>query len=458
LSQSRVLGRALTVGAALVAVAAVAFVLLGSGAGDYTVHARFQNAGQLVKGDLVQVAGVRVGEVREIELTDDGQADLTLTIDDDTYSPLRRGTLATVRQASLSGVANRYIDLRLPTGGADVAIDDGGTIEATDTTSAVDLDQLFNTFDPRSRKALQGVIRGFARSYDGRSAQANAGWLYLNPSLAATTRLFREVNRDTPLLRRFIDASSHLVTDVAARRGDLAGLVDDLATTTGAIGRQKQALATSIDRLPDFMRNANTTFVNLRAALDDVAPLVRESKPVAKQLRPFLAALRPLAQDAAPTVRDLAALVRTPGVANDLVELTRSTVPLAGIATKRAQRAGAERDGAFPETVKALDQATPELRFARPYAVDLTGWFDDFSHSGIYDALGGASRAAPYVNAFTNVNGLLKPILDPVVGDKAFAAVASLNQRNRCPGSVERGSLWDPAPGTCDPTQVPVGP
>jgi phospholipid/cholesterol/gamma-HCH transport system substrate-binding protein len=444
--------------AVLAAVAAIAFVLLGSGGSSYTVQAVFQNASQLVKGDLVQVAGVEIGEVTEIDLTDDGHADLTLRITDDTYAPLREGTLATVRQASLSGVANRYIDLRLPTGAGRKAIDDGGVIAAADTTSAVDLDELFNTFDPESRKALQGVIRGFAASYGGRAKAANAGWLYLNPSLAATSRLFREISYDTPLLRRFIDASSGLVTDVAARRDDLAGLVDNLATTTGAIGREKQALAGSIDQLPDFMRRANTTFVNLRATLGDLDPLVQDSKPVAKKLRPFLAALRPLAKDAAPTLRDLATLIRRSGSSNDLIELTKLTVPLAAITTKPGARTGATRDGAFAETVKALDEATPELRFARPYAVDLTGWFDDFSHSGVYDALGGASRAAPYANVFTNANGVLKPILDPIVGNKAFAAVASLNQRNRCPGSVERGSLWQPTPETCDATQIPVGP
>jgi hypothetical protein len=39
-----------------------------------------------------------------------------MKITDDGYHPLRVGTKAIVRQASLSGVANRYIDLRLPPG------------------------------------------------------------------------------------------------------------------------------------------------------------------------------------------------------------------------------------------------------------------------------------------------------------------------------------------------------
>jgi hypothetical protein len=45
----------------------------------------------------------------------------------------------------------RYVDLRLgPASGA--AIKNGGTIPTTDTTSAVDLDQLFNTLNGPTRK------------------------------------------------------------------------------------------------------------------------------------------------------------------------------------------------------------------------------------------------------------------------------------------------------------------
>jgi phospholipid/cholesterol/gamma-HCH transport system substrate-binding protein len=274
----------------------------------------------------------------------------------------------------------------------------------------------------------------------------------------ATRRLFEELNRDTPLLRRFVDASSKLVTDVAARRDDLAGLVDHLATATGALANEKAALSEAIGRLPPFMRRANTTFVNLRAALTDLKPLVDDSKPAAKALRPFLAALRPFARDARPTVRDLAGIVRRTGKSNDLVELTRSAVPLRNVAVGPVQANGKEREGALPATVKALGEATPELAFARPYAVDLTGWFDDFTHSGVYDALGGASRAALYVNGFSNINGILKPLL-PGDRESFFSAAASLNNRNRCPGSIERGGAWKPTPDyNCDLSQVPLGP
>jgi phospholipid/cholesterol/gamma-HCH transport system substrate-binding protein len=328
--------------AALIAIAAAtvfaAVLLLGGGGGGYQVNVRFENAAQLVKGNLVQVSGIPAGKVEDIRLTPDGQAELTLSIDGE-YAPLRRGTLATVRQASLSGVANRYIDLRLASDQAP-AIPDGGVIEQDSTTTAVDLDEIFNTLDPKTRRDLQQVIKGSAAQHEGRGEQMNAGLVYLNPSLQASSRLFRELNSDSKLLERFVVSSSQLVTDLADRREDLAGLVDHLATTTSAIGDQQQALADSVQQLPPFMRRANTTFLNLRAALDDLEPLVDDSKPVAKKLRPFLAELRPLAQDARPTFRDLSVLLKQPGKGNDLIDLTNDQVPLRDIAVRDVEENG----------------------------------------------------------------------------------------------------------------------
>jgi phospholipid/cholesterol/gamma-HCH transport system substrate-binding protein len=461
-----VIGRAAAIAAVLVAAVAVVVLLLGSGGKNYKVKAIFQNASQLVKGNLVQVSGKEVGKVKDITLTDHGQAELTLAINDG-YAPLRQGTDATVRASSLSGIANRYIDLRLgPANGREIP--NGGAIGPDHTTTAVDLDEIFNIFGPRERKALSGVIRGSATQYTGKGDLGNRGLIYLNPSIASTTALFQELNRDTSTFRRFITANAKLVTDVAERDDDLAGVIDHLATTVDAIGRQRDALADAISQLPDFMRRANTTFVNLRATLRDLTPLVNESKPVAKKLRPFLAELKLLAADARPTVRDLATLIKKSGANNDLIDLTASSIPVRDIAIGPVNENGASREGAFPASVKSLTGATPELSSARPYAPDLIGWFDDFSHSGVQDALGGVSRVALYANLFTTIGNIPQIIPNPLLTNPTlraagFNTTALTRQNNRCPGSMERtapdnSNPFVPSDVRCDKTQLPLGP
>ena len=59
------LARVAAVVAVAIAAAFAVVVLLKGASGGYTVKARFQNASQLVKGNLVQVSGIRAGTVRE---------------------------------------------------------------------------------------------------------------------------------------------------------------------------------------------------------------------------------------------------------------------------------------------------------------------------------------------------------------------------------------------------------
>ena len=454
--------RVLALGTLIAAVVLVGLMMFGGGGDGYTLKARFENAGQVVKGGLVEIAGRQVGTVTGQRLTGDGMAELTLNIDDE-WAPIPRGTHAQIRQFGLSGPASRYIELRLPTGerrGADLP--DGARLGLESTTSNVDIDEIFAIFDRRTRRSLKGVIRGSARQYAGEGKRAADGLLYLDPALVSASRLFGELNRDTPKLRRFIRESAGLVGDVADRRDDLASLVSNLADTTGAIARPRGALGQAIHELPPFMRRANTTYVNLRATLDDLDPLVRDFKPVAKQLLPYTAELRRLVQGLQPTVRDLAGVIRRRGRANDLVELARLTPRLRDIAVGPVRRNGKEREGALPASTEALTGATPRVAFARPYSVDFTGWLDDFSHSGNYDALGGFARIGTHVNAFSFKNGVISKI-EP--GDRAdsFKSLATLGQNNRCPGSAERdtgdrSTPWRPSPDfNCDPTQLPPG-
>ena len=306
-----VIGRTAAIAAVALAVVAVAAIVLRGGS-SYKVNAIFENASQIVTGDLVQVSGNNVGTVSNISLTPSGQAKLTLSINDSTFNELRQGTIATVREVSLSGIANRYVDLRLgPATGT--PIPNNGTIPTGDTASEVDLDEVLDTLDAPTRRALQGVIQGSAAQYAKEGQKMQAAWQYLNPAIASSSVLFHEINRDTNKFTHFIVNSSNLVSDIATRRSDLAGLVQNLSSTTGALARQHTALGESIQQLPGFMALADTTFVNLRNALDVVQPLVDVTKPVAPKLRQLLVQLKPLAEDSVPTVNDLAHVVSRPG-------------------------------------------------------------------------------------------------------------------------------------------------
>ncbi len=469
---SSVIVRIAAIAAVTVAIVAVAVILL-SGGSSYTVRADFQNASQIVQGDLVEVAGNQIGTVSHIAITRDGLAELTLSIGNGAYQHLPQGTQATIREASLSGVASRYVNLTLgPASNSNIP--DNGMIPANSTTSEVDLDQIFNTLNGPTRRGLQNVFLGSAKQLRGAgAAKAQAALAYLNPAIASSSTLFNEIDRNTGQFTNFVVKTGNLVSDLAQRSSDLSGLVAHLATTTQALASRRVALGSALRQLPNFMRMANTTFVNLRTALNDITPLVNVSKPVAPKLQKLLVQLRPLAQDSVPTVRDLSNIIHRPGAGNDLIELTRLGVPLAAASVRSTTVNGKQRPGAFPQSVTALDQSTPQLATARPYAVDLTGWFEGFTHPGQNDANGNASRVAPTVGLGSISNGALNLFdnggLLGTPADFALRRVLALGgngqtgllisgQGDRCPGSVERGAVFFPETGyPCTPSQVPTG-
>src|SRR5687768_15652788 len=163
---------------------------------------RFQNAGQLVKDNDVQIGGRRIGRVTEIKLTPDNQAEVGIEVSEQ-FAPLREGTVAQIRQTSLSGIANRYIQLTAGPNNAD-ALEENALLTTEKTGDAVDLDQLFNTLDPKARRSLQQVIQGSAEQFKGKGEQANAAAEYFNPALSTTRELVNELTRDQRTLERFI--------------------------------------------------------------------------------------------------------------------------------------------------------------------------------------------------------------------------------------------------------------
>ncbi len=463
------LARVASGGALLVGLVLVLVVLFGGSSG-HTYHLLFENGGQLLSGNQVLVAGQPIGKVDSVDLTEDAQAEVTVSVDE----PLHEGTSAIIRATSLSGVANRYVSI---TPGPDNSpeLDDGATLSGDRTISPVDLDQLFDTFRPQTRAALRNVIQGSASLYDGNTKGAQETYKYFAPSLSATRRLFEELNSDSRALSQFLVQGSKALGAIADRRDDLASLTSNANQALGAIASQNQALDRSLVALPPTLRQANTTFVNLRATLDDLTPVVNATKPATKDLAPFLRKLRPVAERSVPVVTNLRLSLNRPGKSNDLTDSLRELPK----AERKASRA-------IPQTITGFNASQPVIEFARPYMPDVLGFVSKFAEvSAYYDANGHYARVSTaQANLFhycapgdgnshcasgggPYATGELAPIPPSEQFDDLTFQVST-----RCPGGAttpipgsnpftDDGSLLtggQPPNPKCDTSQVPPGP
>jgi phospholipid/cholesterol/gamma-HCH transport system substrate-binding protein len=453
-------GRVAAIGALALVVIAIVFILFSGGEDGTRYRLLFETGGQLVEGNEVLVGGQPVGTIDDVKLRDDGQAQVDITVERE----LHEGTSAVIRATSLSGIANRYISLTPGPDNAPVLPDDS-LITQVDTTTPVDLDQLFNTLREQERKALQDIIQGSAQLYAGRGEEANETYKYLSPSLTAADKLISELNADEAVLTDFLVSGSRVVTSVAERRDDLVNLVSNGNQALGAIASQNVALDRALRALPPALRQANTTFFNLRPALDDLDQLVDTAKPATKNLYPFLKQLRPLVGKSVPVFEDLRLAVNREGKNNDLTNASKQLVPLRKAA-----------DSAVEPTIQAMQDSEPTLTFLRPYSPDLLTAIGKLGQiSASYDADGKIVRVqVAALNIFTRAGG----ILNPIPASQQFADYGAFGTQNykyfaRCPGGMtqpaadgsspflDNGMLTTPVPpptNDCTVTDVPPGP
>ena len=448
------LARILATGAIALGAALAFLALLGGDSGrQYTLL--FETGGQLVPGNEVLVAGQPVGTIDSIDLTDDGQAAVGVTLD----RPLTTGSTAQVRATSLSGIANRYIALQMGPDG-DEEIPEGSTLSADATTSPVDLDQLFDTFDAPTRRALRDLIAGQAGIYAGDPERSRAAYRYLAPGLQSSRRLLAELTADQRVFSDFLAGGSRVLGAIAERREELSELTESTNVALSAIARESASLDRSLAALPPAMRQANTTFVNLRAALDDLDPLVATSKTATRDLAPFLRDLRPVANRAVPVVNDLANAVDLPGSSNDLTDALR--------VAPRLRRAGRE---ARSRGIAAMDVSQENLAVTRAYSPDLLGLVSKLAQvTAYYDGNGHYARVLPATNVFSynQVTDELEPIFDQPEDQYDFwtstPGAFSQSGFRRCPGAATQvaadGSnpfVEGPVAGGCDPLDIPFG-
>ena len=429
--------RRLAAVAAVVAVVVLALIFIFDDDDGYSYRLVFTTGGQLVPDNQVMIGGHPVGSVDSIDLDDKAQAIVDVTVD----QQLHRGTTAVIRATSLAGIANRYVSIS-PGPNNEPALEDGSTLGPESTTSPVDVDQLFDAFGPRTRQGLARFVRGQAAVYAGKGAAANETYKYLEPSLSRTDAVLRQVNSDQRLFRSFITSSARLFTALSDRHDDLEQSVSNANTAFGTIARENTDLDRTLRLLAPTFRQSNTTFVNLRAALDDLDPLVDTAKPATKNLAPFLARLRPVISEALPVVTDLRKVVSRPGKADDLADLF-ATLPTV---QSRA-------NSAFGRAEKAINDFQPTLNFARPYTPDILNALTKLGQiTGYYDANGHYARASVADLNLFSYNGATGG-LDALPAADQYEPLLPGSDSQPCPGGAAA-----PAPDRSNPFVAPLWP
>jgi phospholipid/cholesterol/gamma-HCH transport system substrate-binding protein len=434
----------LAVGALALVVLVVAFLVF-SGGGGANYQLEFAEAGQLVRGDQVQVGGVPVGSITDIVLTKDFKARVTIHIDS-SLAPLHQGTTTQVRVPSLSSVANRYVALS-PGPNNNPALSPGTILPASATREVVDLDTLFNTLNPKTRKGLQGFIQGSAEQYAGAGRDLGLSTEYFPPWLTASDHFFSELVHDQPTFTSFLVETAKAVTTIGARSAQLSALVENANTTFGAIGSQQTQLAQGLRKLPVTLRQGNRTFAELPSTLKVLRQFVDTSKPTTVPLTTLLERLRPLLTTATPAVRNFNQAIDRPGANNDLTDLIRALPALAQTLSTSS-----------PSSVTALQESIPITAFFGPYAPDLSGALRTFGQAGsYYDANGHYARLSPVLPDFKLG---AKNNLTPTSPQQALEGLKT-GQLRRCPGAATQPAADGSSPFvdgellSCDPSETP---
>jgi phospholipid/cholesterol/gamma-HCH transport system substrate-binding protein len=249
-------------------------VIMGNiGFGDRTEYkAVFTSATSLEKGDDVRVAGVNVGEVKEVEHHKRSMAMVTFSID----AGVEMTTASRAEIRFLNLVGHRYMALVPGTGGEDAEpLEDGATIPVERTKPALDLTVLFDGFKPLFAALTPDQVNELSMNLV-QVLQGEGGTV--RSLLAHTASLTTTLADRDQLIGEVVTNLSQTLETVDGRREQLSSLVIELKNWMTDLAKDRETIGSSLDNISEL------TVV--------VADLLRRGRPLLKE---DIAALRSLA-------------------------------------------------------------------------------------------------------------------------------------------------------------------
>jgi phospholipid/cholesterol/gamma-HCH transport system substrate-binding protein len=263
----------------------------------YRVKVPFQEATQLAVESDVRISNVSVGKVKAIELANEGpdrdRAVATIEIDD-SYAPIPENTRAQLREKTLLG--ETYVELTQ--GDRDgPKVPEGGSLPPAQITPSVQLDEIFRTFDARTRLAFQTWMEQAAVATAGRGADLSAAIANLEPFASDANRVLRVLDTQENAVKELVRNTGVVFGALSERRGQLRGLIENAGTVFATTARRNQDLRETFVALPTFLDESRLTLNRLDSFAANTNPLITQLHPAARELSKTLRQVARVAPD-----------------------------------------------------------------------------------------------------------------------------------------------------------------
>jgi len=251
------------------------------------------------QGQTVNIAGVEVGDIREVELRD-GRAIVTLGINEPYHELIR--TDATVLLRPRTGLQDMTVEL--DPGEAGAQVEEGDVIPAAQTNPNVTPDEILASLDRDTREYLQLLIQGGAEGLGGRGEQLSAGLRRFEPLGRDLARINSLLAKRRQNLRRAISSLAELTRTLARDDVRLAEFVSAQDEVFGAFAAQEASLREMLRELPPALEETRTALASGQRLAEVLGPSSEALIPAARAFAPGQRAARRLVRSTLAPIRD----------------------------------------------------------------------------------------------------------------------------------------------------------
>jgi phospholipid/cholesterol/gamma-HCH transport system substrate-binding protein len=267
----------------------------------FELKAEFATAQAVVpgQGQTVRVAGVRVGDVQDVELVD-GAGVVTFAIDRE-FIPIYRD--ATVLMRPYTGLKDMFFQLDPGTRDAGV-YDEGDVVPMANTAPDVNFHEILGALDTETRGYLRLLLVGAGKGLDNRDRELGELLGKLGPINRNLATLNRTVATRKDELARFTHNMNVLTTRVGKAEDELTRLVTSASEYLGEIAAQDPDLRRVLSLLPDTLSEGQKALVSMRRMASVMGPAFEELRPFARNLEGLNESNRVFAETVTPPIRD----------------------------------------------------------------------------------------------------------------------------------------------------------